>query len=112
MKPEEQRIAIAEACGYIRKPHHEAVWVKDGMKIFTVGNLPDYLNDLNAMAEAEEILDEDLLDSYSHNVLKLVAYNQPYVEGGYCEIDLGRLLTATARQKAEAFLKTLNIWVK
>lgn len=41
MNPEQQRIAIAKACGWK----------------FQINTLPNYLHDLNAMHEAEEKLD-------------------------------------------------------
>lgn len=53
MTPEKQRIAIAEVCGW--------KWTEDGwhdtvrkraVKMIAGHNLPDYLNDLNAMHEA------------------------------------------------------------
>jgi len=43
MKPEQQRIAIARACG------------EDNDSILR-GLIPDYLNDLNAMHEAEQTM--------------------------------------------------------
>jgi len=67
MTSEKQRIAIAEACGWkwIRSPEQVAFtagftmpdkWVIDphGTLQFP-HNAPDYLNDLNAMHEAEKL---------------------------------------------------------
>jgi hypothetical protein len=80
MKPELQRIAIAEACGCTETP------------------LPDYLNDLNAMHEAQKIL--------------------TYAQGGEMTLWITRIhgdgygpqLFATAAQRAEAFLRTIGKW--
>jgi len=101
MKPEEQRIAIAEACGW--KPSnprgkwcHPVNWsmAKNGSYEVWVGRdkLPNYLHDLNAMHEAEKIL----------------TYEQKY-EYARQFIDF-ELIFATASQRAEAFLRTLNLW--
>jgi hypothetical protein len=95
MKPEKQRIAIAEACGYERLTQYEAVWRHKGSKIYTAGNLPNYLNDLNAMAEAENL------------VLKSAQQCRDYADflddgnGGHF---------ATSAQRAEAFLRTVGKW--
>jgi hypothetical protein len=89
MIPKEQRIAIAEACG----------WTKgyDWSRSDGIGVLPDYLNDLNAMHKAEKWLIEDDQHAY----------------GCYC-IDLqeeyGNTVHLTAAQRAEAFLRTIGKW--
>jgi hypothetical protein len=106
MKPEQQRIAIAEACGW--KHYHEDLWVSPNVTDFSeldCEQLPDYLNDLNAM-----------------NSAVLQKFNGPSHEG-WAFIDNLRvacgiphsstcmaLVCATAAQRAEAFLKTLNLW--
>ena len=56
----------------------------------------DYCSDLNAMAEAEKVLCEQKADLYFF-VLHDVAGNLMYHR-------------ATARQRAEAFLRTLGKW--
>ena len=94
MSPEAQRIALAKAHGYnLSEPY-----IGDG------SYLPDYLNDLNAMHEAEVALTEEQAEKYE-------AYlNSPgmYIEGGYPSTLY--LYHATAAQRAEAFLKTLGLW--
>jgi hypothetical protein len=96
MDKETQRIAIAEACGWseIRmcpKYNIYIAWHPDHG-----GNpLPDYLNDLNAMHEAEKVLSHNQGSDY-YDVL--------------CEISTYKAHMATAAQRAEAFLKTLNLW--
>ena len=69
-------------------------WSKNG----SVGEPPDYLNDLNAMHEAEEILTAQQRRSYVSYI-----FNLPASE---CESNT----FATAAQRAEAFLKTLGLW--
>ena len=102
MNPEQQRIAIAEACGWAEI---EPCTCCDGVSrgyTPTPGahkkHLPDYLNDLNAMHEVEASL-------FGRNDWSACKYE--------------RLLTrmtsswawhATAAQRAEAFLRTIGKW--
>jgi hypothetical protein len=92
MKPEQQRIAIAEACGWF---FMDDSWhYPNGAKALS---LPDYLTDLNAMHEAEKMLNRE---SGYHEI------------GGYglYLVALEHNVSSTAAQRAEAFLKTLNLW--
>lgn len=99
MTLEQQRIAIAEACGWF---FMDDSWhYPNGAKAITT---PDYLNDLNAMHEAEKMLTEHQWDEYER-VLRLVCDGCSYYEGAGKE-----LLHATTSQRAEAFLKTLKLW--
>ena len=101
MSPEAQRIAIAEACGYKRLTQHEAVWSHKGSKIYTAGNLPNYLADLNAMRDAEMVLAPDQITDYLEWL-------------GMCSGDdahqVWAYVHATAAQRAEAFLRTIGKW--
>lgn len=106
MDKEKQRIKIAEACGWkdIFIENQELVLGKHEPE--SMGrdylDVPDYLNDLNAMHKAEKILKgKRLFFQYS---LALSAL--PQFQGN------NHLNTfhATAEQRAEAFLKTLNLW--
>ncbi len=108
MSPEAQRIAIAEALGwevltetrscidYHRKGIAGVcrVWKDDG----SVGGdkFPDYLNDLNAMHEAEKVLGDSQWEEYTDWIID----------------NIGRAngITSTAAQKAEAFLRTIGKW--
>jgi len=97
MNPEQQRIAIAEACGWTPSKIDKC-W-NNAKRMETLEELPDYLNDLNAMHEAEKILDtitdQNTIGSYA-------AYAQCLIwDGGY---------SATAAQRAEAFLRAINLW--
>ena len=124
MKPEEQRFAIAKACGWVLKHQtyaggpftengHIPCWcfpksyfeTEKGkayiLKGWHCGYYPhDYLNDLDAMYEAEEYL---IGHSYAQ-------YWEVYVN--ILDIVLGseNKIHATAAQRAEAFLKALTIW--
>ena len=63
--------------------------------------LPDYLNDLNAMHEAEKILTCPQFNNYILELSNITTnYSNPQKE----------TVIATATQRAEAFLKTLNLW--
>lgn len=55
MTPESQRIAIAEACGFVMEADRfyfdRIAFVKDGKRMASI-DLPDFPNDLNAMHDA------------------------------------------------------------
>jgi hypothetical protein len=101
MTPEQQRIAIAEACGWTEiEPCTCCYGVSWGYQP-TPGahkkHVPDYINDLNAMHEAEKVLTNEQLEVYC-NIL-----HKPN-HGVYWAIH------ATAAQRAEAFLRTIGKW--
>lgn len=78
---------------------HESVKGRDD-DVFVVPLLPKkYYSDLNLMHEAENILDKDLLIySYAHYLYNVVVplSTQPF--------------RATAKQRAEAFIRTIAKW--
>lgn len=109
MSQEEQRIAIAEACGWKCNGHADQIAATVGWefacqfviapegKLVTHNSIPDYLNDLNAMHEAEKVLNEkqeDIMNSTLWNIMDGRKY----------------LWHATASQRAEAFLRTIGKW--
>lgn len=113
MTPNEQRIAIAQACGWKGiSPEHLTGYapcrptpyskrVMGDLDSIPIDPLPDYLNDLNAMHEAETC-----------KAIKEAGYAR-YLEGLAiaCGTErIGALVFATASQRAEAFLRTLNLW--
>ena len=114
MTEEEQRIAIAEACGWT-----ECQLIKsyDGKQVpYGVApnespilkETPDYLNDLNAMHEAEKMLS----DQQAWDCVVLLIGWKP-APSGFPLLSKSQsiaLYKATATQRAEAFLKTLNLW--
>ena len=100
MKPEQQRIAIAEACGwkseFVAIPDGDEgdVWINpDGFS----GELPNYLNDFDAMNEAEKVLTPEQEEQMNDLLWDMME---------------GRkfLWRSTATQRAEAFLKSLDLW--
>jgi hypothetical protein len=109
MKPEKQRIAIAEACGWKMHDHPDCLakkegWVSRGWETWVMNpsgllvfkhDIPNYLNDLNAMHKAENL------------VLRSAQQRRDYADalddgnGGHF---------ATSAQRAEAFLRTIGKW--
>ena len=110
MTNEQINTTIAEACGYKNvaiRMTEGAIRVITGFKHHTFDEeIPDYLNDLNAMHEAENVLDNDQGCDYSDE-LELVVKGK-WGSLNYC--DMQRLRSATAAQRAEAFLKTIKKW--
>jgi hypothetical protein len=104
MSPGSQRIAIAEACGELN-----VRFTDSGLCIASIGEMedgtfwgthgvPDYLNDLNAMHEAEKIIFPKHENEWHYQLQKV------------CGCSWRIMIRATAAQRAEAFLKTLNLW--
>jgi hypothetical protein len=110
MNEQEQRIAIAEVDGWPSSENNINYQLQlIGGKWWAL-TLPDYLNDLNAMHEAEKVLD----DSYEAmpprqcvSYAKLLQRIGATTNGGKSEFGVAN---STAAQRAEAFLKTLNLW--
>jgi hypothetical protein len=96
MTDEQQRIAIAEACGWFFM--YDSWHYPNGAEAITI---LDYLNDLNAMHEAEKTLNPIKAAEYAR-MLTSIAWQS--------EQPVFAPMTATARQRAEAFLKTLGKW--
>jgi hypothetical protein len=100
MTDEQINAAIAEACGWagINAAHRSG----RAPRADYVGGefIPDYCTDLNAMHEAEKVLtDEQCVFIRLH--LRERLENHPASR---------YVWNATARQRAEAFLKTLGKW--
>lgn len=112
MKPEKQRIAIAETCGWHHFIINDEYGPDRGLKpdqtasigcVFT--ELPDYLNDLNAMHEAEKVLVAK--DDGSHAGCARYVYASHL----YGLVPAGvQPFMATAAQRAEAFLRAIGKW--
>jgi hypothetical protein len=94
MKPHRQRIAIAKACGFKWSEY------SDELGQLVAEFIPNYLNDLNAMAEAEKVLQDDREAAFRGWLW--LAHGQPELR---CAI-----VHATAAQRAEAFLRTIGKW--
>ena len=118
MTPQKQRIAIAEACGWTvthwKVNPFDVIATKDGTE-YLLKHLPDYLNDLNAMHEAEKfILSTDLYIQYVNYLFRSVGLNRTYYMGATPEVFPAdrqfAVFHATAAQRAEAFLRTIGKW--
>lgn len=93
MTPEQINIAVATACGQLyHKPTDEEI-VRGSYYHYE----PDYCGDLTLMHSAEKRLPHDPDFTY---------------EKMLHEITNGRGERATARQRAEAFLKTIGKWTE
>ena len=83
--------AIAEACGIVGKDQYGPLYqTPDGWVV----DCPQFATCLNAMHEAEKILPIKKILIYFKKLEKLTSY----------------WFRATARQRAEAFLKALGKW--
>ena len=104
--------AIAEACGFVCL--HEFQVDKDGAK-FGFWEYPptwtgpkkqpwclDFCTDLNAMHEAEKVLRKKLSE-YGNQLCEMTIVSKDDFPECY-------IWHSTARQRAEAFLKTLGKW--
>jgi hypothetical protein len=121
MKPEEQRIAIAEACGwteigvidYLCGIHPQMLNAKayDGSPLTPpIWEIPDYLKDLNAIHEAETLViyaNDKFPKKYTQQIKAAICRDAGVKKA---QMDFDMCITATAAQRAEAFLKTLNLW--
>lgn len=126
MTDEQMRVKIAEACGLepVTMPFnpnevevgHNGQWFapvaaayfrKLYPKGMTPKVIPDYPNDLNACHEMEKVLDraKDLCPGME---VPLTQYDQYW--GALTEVTKGDIIHATARQRCEAFLKTIGKW--
>lgn len=104
MNPGKQRIKIAEACGW-RWCSADRGLPPDALPVIeNICFLPDYLYDLNAMHEAEnQCVWTSKWAQYKVN-LRWVCERDKDQFGHY------DCVRATAAQRAEAFLRTLNLW--
>jgi hypothetical protein len=112
MNKQEQRIAIAQACGFNithidRDEDGEIkfIWCNKYPDDWKGENtrpwIPYFTSDLNAMHEAEKVLVGGDPLRYGVMLFSLLEakYQRPFTA-----------INATAAQRAEAFLKTLNLW--
>lgn len=106
MSPRAQRIAIAEVCGYYQFVTYMGdTWARIGPISQEI--IPNYLNDLNAMHEAETVLTPAQSERYAEFMLDVMEIPTPFIGTARCAY---LTMHATAAQRAEAFLRTLNLW--
>jgi len=119
MKPEEQRIAIAEVCGWKRSDTYDyslygrvlrtdsdvtervPAYEKEGLTKRSE-DLPGYIDDLNAIHDARSIIQNDtgLRVEYLNQLRRVIG-------GLVSDFDL---INARADQHAKALLKALGKW--
>ena len=114
MKPSEQRIALSRFSGYWAGETRKGLWVlhkPDGNlgdvwasseEAAWIKNTPDYLGDLNAMQQICRTLTPKQRTVLAHRLSCMLA------DGAKTE-DFATVY-ATAAQRAEALLRTLNLW--
>ncbi len=99
MSEQEINEAIAEACGRERNP--DGGWYPDnGLRVGTQA-IPDYCGDLTAMHEAEKSIPHELWNCYFNQLARVTKAEQSDDRVFFC---------ASARHRAEAFLRTLGKW--
>lgn len=94
MTDQAKRIKIAELCGWTPKTY-EWPTMSPGNPFRFQSEMPDYLNDLNAMHEAEKLLEGRLTEGSP-----MYRYTRALHKSTY---GMGHL--ATASERAEAFLR-------
>ena len=95
MTNEQINCAIAKACGISGNTY------KPCLKTGNYEQSPNFCNDLNAMHEAEKTLEGRLQNGFVYE-LRWITESKFWGDFGHCH--------ATARQRAEAFLRTLDKW--
>lgn len=116
MTPEEQRIALAGWAGWRKEFIHgngldADVWIEPtGNRCFLaeIDALPNYLNDLNAVHELEGKLTFEQAEQFEDELCDIVVkYNEHQENPAPWRFAAAH---ATAAQRCEALLKTLNLW--
>lgn len=123
MKPDKQRIAIAEYCGWtnchIGSPGAGGAVDRPGRPVGTPPNrkytceLPNYTGCLNAMHEAEKHLKDEQYYDWSkdkHNDMSYHRWLGRIVDRDTPLPNPCHYASATVAQRAEAFLKTIGKW--
>lgn len=88
--------AIAQACGW--KHVQGFRWQNPNGLSFYEWDIPNYSNDLNAMHLAEKTLSNANMYRMTYHIKALVRGDGEFY------------FHATARQRAEAFLRTVGLW--
>jgi hypothetical protein len=115
MTPDQQRIAIATACGWtdIRRQRLYAgdqdLWgtkLKGGEK--HRNRLPNYLGDLNACHEMEKVLNYEQAELFEDSLCDIAKSANDVLKNPLQSKSF--IFHATAPQRAEAFRRTLGLW--
>lgn len=112
MSPSAQRIAIAEACGWVSIHLPKDEWrPMRGYYQGKLGVVPDFTSDLNAMHEAEKPIlaggpggpNRELRRKWRFELWQVVSRYAP-------DLDEEDMIHASAAERAEAFLRALGKW--
>ena len=106
MTNEQINIAIAEACGWIVDTSSGRIEDPSGVVYYAFDKLPNWCNDLNAMHEAEKVLTMEQLYMFSKK-LDILMDRAPRRFGNNMPWAAHKV-TATAAQRAEAFLQVFG----
>lgn len=133
MTDDEIRIAIGEDQGWVLKWQNEGgaplldakpkghsweVWVppqsdkRSWRRMFQQENVfpPDYPNNLNACSEFERTLTYDEETRYVVHLFRICGWNINHADDRLCVGNARKPVSATARQRCEAYLKTKGLW--
>lgn len=116
MKPKEINRIIGERCGWTKcdpeKFQSNELWHQRGRGFALENDLPDYYNDLNEMADAEKYLGpaKETHSSYWHTLHNITFKSIHGEREEHDWLDWKAIGSATASQKAEAYLKAIHKW--
>jgi hypothetical protein len=105
MTDDEINASIAESCGWTEVNVTHRSGKAPNAEYVGSEFIPNYCNDLNAMHEAEKAFNWQQWNAYREE-LRTVVLGPIRMVSDWCKADLH----ATARQRAEAFLKTIGKW--
>lgn len=105
MTDDEINKAIAEACGWKLLANNR--WTKP---CGIYADLPNYTADLNAMHEAEVSCIIPMTTPCFYDTLQSIIFRDKEMTDVNPKIFSAWLTHATASQRAEAFLRTINLW--
>ena len=111
MTDTEINIAIAEACGWEPGVESEIpyrpIWKRENVKACAC-DLPDYCHDLNAMHGVEKCVDADLAHGWRYwtTLAEILCADEQTETWQHYRV----LIHATARQRAEAFIRVKGLW--
>jgi hypothetical protein len=130
MTPREINRAIAESMGWMFHPSIANTWrtpeqVRTNIRLLrtadgpwshpTEGRPPNYYGDLNACAEFEARITGDSKEYYAENIAvavwgSAIGNTMSYLGASLSYLGASQLITATAPQRCEAYLRTIGKW--
>jgi len=111
MTPHEINLAIGKSLGFEQCPTAmcqgfppELCYRKDTY----IGELPDFYESLDRMHEVERSMPQAYYTCWLDNLCLITCGENGQMDGSYDEVS--KMLLATSQQRAEAYLRTLNLW--